>query len=132
MHLRKKALGGIPKLIKHKYVNSPLTLNPSSRNHVDGMGFYVNGDGDREGTNLHFNKPYLIRKWLPHYDWVLWLDMDALVVDVARPIEKFIEEVGGQVNECVGGVVVRESFHFMCGRVVPWSCLCTGMMPYLR
>ncbi|CAM9586597.1 unnamed protein product [Scytosiphon promiscuus] len=67
-----------------------------SRNHVDGMGFYTNGDGDRGGTNVHFNKPYLIRKWLPHYDWVLWLDMDTLVVDMARPIEKFIEEIGGQ------------------------------------
>eukprot|EP00903_Cladosiphon_okamuranus_P020640 g18950.t1 len=67
-----------------------------SRNHVDGMGFYTDGDGHRGGTNLHFNKPYLIRKWLPHYDWVLWLDMDTLVVDMARPIESFIEEIGGQ------------------------------------
>ncbi|CAN0149554.1 unnamed protein product, partial [Ectocarpus fasciculatus] len=67
-----------------------------SRNHVDGMGFYIDENGHRGGTNVHFNKPYLIRKWLPHYDWVLWLDMDALVVDLAKPIEKFIEEVGGQ------------------------------------
>lgn len=66
------------------------------------MGFYTNGDGDRGGTNVHFNKPYLIRKWLPHYDWVLWLDMDTLVVDMARPIEKFIEEIGGQV--CTQGM----------------------------
>ncbi|CAM9761331.1 unnamed protein product, partial [Ectocarpus sp. 4 AP-2014] len=67
-----------------------------SRNHVNGMGFYIDENGHRGGTNVHFNKPYLIRKWLPHYDWVLWLDMDALVVDLAKPIEKFIEEVGGQ------------------------------------
>ena len=67
------------------------------------MGFYMNENGDRGGTNLHFNKPYLIRKWLPHYDWVLWLDMDTLVVDIAKPIESFIEEIGGQVGgECRG------------------------------
>ncbi|CAN0119894.1 unnamed protein product [Ectocarpus sp. 12 AP-2014] len=67
-----------------------------SRNHVNGMGFYTDENGHKGGTNVHFNKPYLIRKWLPHYDWVLWLDMDALVVDLVKPIEKFIEEVGGQ------------------------------------
>ena len=63
------------------------------------MGFYTNGEtGQRGGTNVHFNKPYLLRKWLPHYDWVLWLDMDTLVVDLGRPIEQFIEEIGGQVR----------------------------------
>lgn len=66
---------------------------------MDGMGFYTDGDGNRGETNVHFNKPYLIRKWLPHYDWVLWLDMDTLVVDIAKPIETFIEEIGGQVSQ---------------------------------
>lgn len=67
------------------------------------MGFYVNAEtGKRGRTNVHFNKPYLIRKWLPHYDWVLWLDMDALVVNIARPVEHFIEEIGGQV--CMYGI----------------------------
>lgn len=77
---------------------------------MDGMGFYTNGDGDRGGTNLHFNKPYLIRKWLPHYDWVLWLDMDTLVVDIARPIESFIEEIGGQVSERLRGTEYRSGY----------------------
>ncbi|KAG5175134.1 hypothetical protein JKP88DRAFT_265920 [Tribonema minus] len=55
-----------------------------SRNHVEGMGFYVNADtGERGPTNVHFNKPYLIRKWLPRYDWVLWLDLDSMVTDMS-------------------------------------------------
>ncbi|CAM9637775.1 unnamed protein product, partial [Discosporangium mesarthrocarpum] len=71
-----------------------------SRNHVEGMGFYVNGEtGERGDTNVHFNKPYLIRKWLPHYDWLLWLDMDTLVVDFGKKIEAFIEEIGGQSGD---------------------------------
>lgn len=69
------------------------------RNHVDGMGFYTNAEtGQRGDTNVHFNKPYLLRKWLPHYDWLLWLDMDTMVVDIERPIEQFIEEIGGEVR----------------------------------
>lgn len=79
---------------------------------MDGMGFYTNEDGDRGGTNLHFNKPYLIRKWLPHYDWVLWLDMDTLVVDMAKPIESFIEEIGGQVKRATFRGVCRQSLSF--------------------
>ena len=82
------------------------------RNHVEGMGFYTNAEtGERGGTNVHFNKPYLIRKWLPHYDWVLWLDMDTLVVDLAKPVEKFIEEVGGQVRRRYRCVTVAFRLH---------------------
>lgn len=78
---------------------------------MEGMGFYTDGEtGQRGGTNVHFNKPYLIRKWLPHYDWVLWLDLDALVVDLAKPIEHFIDEVGGQVRTT--RVVVNEASIF--------------------
>lgn len=66
---------------------------------MDGMGFYTDGETGEQGpTNVHFNKPYLLRKWLPHYDWVLWLDMDTLVIDMERPIERFIEQIGGQVR----------------------------------
>ncbi|CAM9339605.1 unnamed protein product, partial [Phaeothamnion confervicola] len=65
------------------------------RNHVDGMGFYVDpATGERGPTNVHFNKPWLLRKWLPHYDWVLWLDLDTLVLDMERPIETFIDALG--------------------------------------
>jgi hypothetical protein len=55
------------------------------RNHVEGMGFFVDPDtGARGDTNVHFNKPFLLRKWLPFYDWVLWLDLDTLVLDMER------------------------------------------------
>lgn len=86
---------------------------------MDGMGFYTDADGNRGDTNVHFNKPYLIRKWLPHYDWVLWLDMDTLVVDIAKPIEDFIEEIGGQVSR-------RQRQH---QRVLGIRCLCEPRLP---
>lgn len=86
---------------------------------MEGMQFYTNGvTGERGDTNVHFNKPYLIRKWLPHYDWVLWLDMDALVVDLAKPVEQFIEEIGGQVW------FVRRGWH---GMVVWYGTVWCGM-----
>lgn len=90
---------------------------------MDGMGFYTDANGKRGDTNVHFNKPYLIRKWLPHYDWVLWLDMDTLVIDMAKPIETFIEEIGGQVKPAPRAPSVGEVLHktvvvtlFACAR----------------
>jgi hypothetical protein len=60
-------------------------LIADSRNHVEGMGFYTSGEtGERGPTNVHFNKPWLLRKWLPRYDWLLWLDLDTIVTDMDR------------------------------------------------
>ncbi len=55
-----------------------------SRYHVEGMSYAGKEMNERQGITAHYNKPFLIRKWLPHYDWVLWLDMDAFVIDLQR------------------------------------------------
>ncbi len=55
-----------------------------SRHHVEGMSYAGKEINEEEGITVHYNKPFLIHKWLPHYDWILWLDMDALIVDLQR------------------------------------------------
>ncbi len=55
-----------------------------SRHHVEGMSYAGKEINEEKGITVHYNKPFLIRKWLPHYDWILWLDMDAFIVDLQR------------------------------------------------
>jgi hypothetical protein len=36
-------------------------------------------------------KPWLLHGYLPHHDWVVWVDADVLVLDHDRPIEPLLE-----------------------------------------
>ena len=35
-------------------------------------------------------KPYVLRKYLPHYDWVLWMDGDAFFQRFSFPLDPFL------------------------------------------
>ena len=36
------------------------------------------------------NKVYLLAKWLPHYDWVLWHDLDTIFTNFTTPLTDLI------------------------------------------
>lgn len=59
-----------------------------------GYTLYVHRDIPREvGLNASGNwfKPWLLQAYLPHHEWVFWLDSDVLIADLDRPLEPMLE-----------------------------------------
>lgn len=59
-----------------------------------GYTFYVYRDTPAEiglsGTGNWF-KPWLLDAYLPHHEWIIWVDADVLVLDHDRPIDALLE-----------------------------------------
>eukprot|EP00667_Euglena_gracilis_P019982 EG_transcript_21512 len=45
---------------------------------------------ERAGLPLHWVKVQMLRRWLPYFDWVFWLDLDATIFDPRVPVERFL------------------------------------------
>jgi hypothetical protein len=43
------------------------------------------------GRTAHWAKVTALARWLPHYDWVWWLDADAVVTNLTRPVTDVLE-----------------------------------------
>ncbi|MBN3807162.1 galactosyl transferase GMA12/MNN10 domain protein [Paraburkholderia sp. Ac-20336] len=58
-----------------------------------GYTFYVYRDTPAEiglsGTGNWF-KPWLLDAYLPHHEWVIWVDADVLILDHERPIDDLL------------------------------------------
>ena len=74
-------------------------------------------DGNRTG---HWNKLVSIDRWLPHYDWVLWVDADALFLnqeirleDVIREAERAVVNRGLKAEDI--GLVISQQNNFPNG-----------------
>ncbi|GAB5095473.1 hypothetical protein P9250_15120 [Caballeronia sp. LP006] len=55
-----------------------------------GYTLYVYRDTPAEvepGTTGTWLKPWFLRKYLPHHEWVMWVDADILFVDQSKPLE---------------------------------------------
>ncbi|MFM0049043.1 glycosyltransferase family protein [Caballeronia grimmiae] len=50
----------------------------------------VPADFPREACG-NWSKPFLLDKYLPHHEWVFWVDADILVTDPAVRLERFTE-----------------------------------------
>jgi hypothetical protein len=55
-----------------------------------------------EGSPPHYIKPYILRKYLPHFDWVFWLDLDIVFTRMDLPLDPF-------VKGCSSGICVSPS-----------------------
>lgn len=59
-----------------------------------GYTFYVYRDTPAEiglsGTGNWF-KPWLLDAYLPHHEWIIWVDADVLVLDHDRPIDALLD-----------------------------------------
>ncbi|KAG0259561.1 hypothetical protein BG011_002546 [Mortierella polycephala] len=62
------------------------------------------------GRRLVWGKIGAIQKVLPHYEWLLWMDMDAVIADMekdVRDIIKIAEEQGAQQGAEISLIVAR-------------------------
>ncbi|KAK3841180.1 MAG: hypothetical protein J3R72DRAFT_369525 [Linnemannia gamsii] len=62
------------------------------------------------GRRLVWGKIGAIQKVLPHYQWLLWMDMDAVIADVDKDLRAIIqtaEEAGGTNGDEVSLIVAR-------------------------
>eukprot|EP01001_Neometanema_parovale_P008207 NODE_4484_length_1057_cov_78.005353_g4282_i0.p1 GENE.NODE_4484_length_1057_cov_78.005353_g4282_i0~~NODE_4484_length_1057_cov_78.005353_g4282_i0.p1 ORF type:complete len:311 (-),score=21.75 NODE_4484_length_1057_cov_78.005353_g4282_i0:72-1004(-) len=42
------------------------------------------------GAQPHWYKVFVLRKWLPFYDWVVWIDGDVVIKNMDVPLERWI------------------------------------------
>lgn len=44
----------------------------------------------------HYVKPFLIKKHLPKYEWIMWVDLDVLITNLSLPLEPYLSSVGNR------------------------------------
>lgn len=68
-----------------------------------------------------------IQKVLPKYEWVFWLDMDAVILNDQQSIEGLLEGLGDRMNDDIDFIIVRPGTDKMINagvfliRNTPWS-----------
>jgi hypothetical protein len=74
------------------------------------------------GRTPHWGKIVALAKWLPHYDWIWWLDADAVIMNHSIPLESIVDRYAN--DETVDGRRV----HLLICREEPASTFNTGSM----
>jgi len=87
-----------------------------------GLDYRLECGIDRDITNKFFYKTSIIRRVLPQYEWIVWIDDDAYFTDFNRDnLNRFIEqaELDGKFMVIANGPVEPNGF---------WSIINTGVM----
>jgi hypothetical protein len=61
---------------------------------------YISCDWPTGVTNRYMTKFAYLRHYLPHFDYVFWIDDDAFFVDLEKPLDRFIPEENQLASFC--------------------------------
>ncbi|KAF9928368.1 hypothetical protein FBU30_002406 [Linnemannia zychae] len=62
---------------------------------------------EHRGRRLVWGKIGAIQKVLPHYEWLFWMDMDAIIADMDKDLRQIIEEAEAAKGSEVSLIVAR-------------------------
>lgn len=68
-----------------------------------------------------------IQKVLPHYNWLLWMDMDAVVVDLNKDLNEIIQKAATQ-RAALGGDLAKEEISLIVAKPSKDRMLNAGVM----
>ncbi|KAG0044633.1 hypothetical protein BGZ83_010148 [Gryganskiella cystojenkinii] len=68
-----------------------------------------------------------IQKVLPHYEWLFWMDMDAVVVDLNKDLREIIQKAQNQ-RSVLGGLLAEEEISLIVAKPTKDIMLNAGVM----
>jgi len=77
--------GGIEEILK---LSSPNFIDYADKHNYD---FFIETEAIDFTRPFPWSKVLSIKKHLPHYDWVFWIDTDCLILDYDTRLEDFID-----------------------------------------